>query len=199
MKKLASATLVLTIACAGTARSGETQVYGKLGVNVNGDYSGFSGPDRLLYHAGVDFRLTDLVSLGPELKYQHRKWHEEYFWHGAKNIRETISNNYQLFANVTYTPRPKSQAVAAHIGAGIGVDHVNVSNTYQLEGAPYGYDSFQVSSTKVAWHAFGGVRLWKHLVAECEVSRMSRPIVHTLTDVSFDGSLAVQMTIGLRL
>lgn len=199
MKKLAAAILVLAIACASTARSGEIQVYGKIGVNINGDYSGFSSSDRFLYHAGVDFRLNDLISVGPELEFQHRKWRDEYYWHGAKNIWERSTNNYQLFANITYAPRSKSQSLTAHIGAGVGIDHVTMSNTYELEGAPYGYESFQSSATKAAWHAFGGVRVWKHLVAECEVSRMVRPIGHTLADVSLEGSVAVQMTFGLRL
>ncbi|MEW6365313.1 MAG: hypothetical protein AB1714_11855 [Acidobacteriota bacterium] len=156
MRDLLTAVL-LVAGLSSPALSVEHRIYGAIGVdlNVNTDEI-YDLVDRLNYQVGADFRLTDLVLVGPEFELQHVTT--------TILIVDTSRTLWGLFGNVTFSPAKEAVAVP-YGGLGFGFLRNDWSTTI------LGLRIFEGSDTSPALQAFGGLKLARHYTIEFEFRR----------------------------
>ena len=171
--------LVAVVAFAGPARSDGLNIYGGLGVDLNGDYNtplGFG--DRLNYQVGLDVPVTDHLSIAPEWEFQHVAGTgiEQ-----GKTVKAS-ANIICVFGNISVHTRERERYMP-YGGVGFGVGRISTK-------AYASWLPFNVGTQNgFAIQGFGGIRLFRHVYIEVEVRRIFVENMDTDVMLNFGGLL----------
>ncbi|MEW6368030.1 MAG: hypothetical protein AB1714_25670 [Acidobacteriota bacterium] len=151
----------LMIALAGTVQAGGAHLYGKVGIDANGEYDDpLTFVDRLVYQGGLDVGIIDMLTIGPEISYQRISGELEEF---GLTDKYTVSI-FGIFGNLRLEV-PGDLPAKPYGGVGVGAMHVGVDQ--KIEGF-----QFDESVTKAAIQGFGGAVFGGHFLAEVKIVHM---------------------------